>query len=58
MSDHHTNSLQEKRILKLIQKAAVSGLQSGIRNILPNIPFASFSDDFNKMLSKEQSVHK
>lgn len=41
MSDDCTNSLQKKLILKLIQKAAVSGLQSGIRNILSNIPLAS-----------------
>lgn len=41
MSYDCTNSLQKKLILKLIQKAAVSGLQSGIRNILSNIPLAS-----------------
>lgn len=58
VSDRCTNSLQKKLILKLIQKAAVSGLQSCIRNILSNIPFASLPNYFNELLSKEQSVHK
>lgn len=58
MSDRHANSLQKKLVPKLIQEAALSGLLSGIKSILSNKAFAALSNDFNKMLSKDQPVHK
>lgn len=58
MSDRHANSLQKKLVPKLIQEAALSGLLSGIKNILSNKAFAALANDFNKMLSKDQPVHK
>lgn len=45
MSDRSTNSQQKKLILRLIHKAALSGLQSGIRNILSVYYFKRFQQN-------------